>query len=124
MPMSLAETADRLLSFAMSLPGVTEEFPWGERVVKVNKKVFVFLGKVDDTSGGFGLSVKLPTSAEKALTLPYATPTGYGLGKSGWVSAKFSPVDRPDLATLQAWVEESYRAIAPKKLLKLLDAPR
>ncbi|MDP2311149.1 MAG: MmcQ/YjbR family DNA-binding protein [Pseudomonadota bacterium] len=122
MPSPLDQTAAALLAFAMSLPGATEDFPWGERVVKVNKKVFVFLGHTQDTSGGFGLSVKLPTTGEQALALPFAKPTGYGLGKSGWVSAKFAPVDQPDLALLQAWVEESYRAIAPKKLLKQLDA--
>ncbi|MES2640407.1 MAG: MmcQ/YjbR family DNA-binding protein [Myxococcota bacterium] len=122
MPSPLTTTATALFTFAMTLPGATEDFPWGERVVKVNKKVFVFLGKVEDTSGGFGLSVKLPTSAESALGYPFAKPTGYGLGKSGWVSATFAPVDQPDLAMLRAWVEESYRAVAPKKLVKQLDA--
>ena len=32
-----------------------------------------------------------------ALLLPFATPTGYGLGKSGWVSARFAPSDDPPL---------------------------
>ena len=122
MPNALADTAAAVLSFAMALPGATEDFPWGERVVKVNKKVFVFLGKMDDTGGGFGLSVKLPTSGERALELPFAKPTGYGLGKSGWVSASFAPIYQPDLALLRAWIEESYRAVAPKKLVKQLDA--
>ena len=27
------------------------------------------------------------------LTLPFAEPTGYGLGKSGWVSASFGAKD-------------------------------
>jgi hypothetical protein len=55
-----------------------EEFPWGERVVKVKKKIFVFLGKGDR---GFGLSAKLPQSQDAALMLPFAEPTAYGLGK-------------------------------------------
>ena len=33
-----------------------------------------------------GISCKLPQSGEAALMLPFAKPTGYGLGKSGWVS--------------------------------------
>ena len=47
---------------------------------------------------------------------------GYGLGKSGWVS--FSPSDEaiPSLDQLKEWVEESYRAQAPKRLVKELDA--
>ena len=32
-------------AFAMGLPGATEDFPWGERVVKAGGKDFVFLGK-------------------------------------------------------------------------------
>ena len=31
-------------TLALSYPGAHEEFPWGERVVKVKGKVFVFLG--------------------------------------------------------------------------------
>jgi predicted DNA-binding protein (MmcQ/YjbR family) len=120
MPTPLEDTAAALLAYALTLPDVVEDFPWGERVVKVNKKVFAFLGGPE--GGGLGMSVKLPVTGEKALDLPFTKPTGYGLGKSGWVSASFAPVDQPDLALLRAWVLESYRAVAPKKLVKLLDA--
>jgi hypothetical protein len=78
------------------------------------------MGTTDD--GGFGLSVKLPASAPMALLLPFASPTGYGLGKSGWVSARFSPSESPPLDLLRAWIDESYRAIAPKTLVKKLPA--
>jgi predicted DNA-binding protein (MmcQ/YjbR family) len=104
-----------LRKFALGFPGTREEFPWGDRVVKVAKKVFVFMGTTED--GGFGLSVKLPASGPMALLLPFASPTGYGLGKSGWVSAQFGPSDAPPLDMLRAWIDESYRAIAPKKLV-------
>ena len=107
-----------LRAFALRFPGAREEFPWGERVVKVGKKVFVFMGTADD--GGFGLSVKLPESGPMALLLPFASPTGYGLGKAGWVSAHFEPSDDPPLDMLCAWIDESYRAIAPKKAVKTL----
>lgn len=108
----------------MGLPGATEDFPWGERVAKVGGKVFVFLG-VDPVPGGpMGLSVKLPETAEDALGLPFAKPTGYGLGKSGWVTATFEPGDDPPVEILKQWIRESYRAIAPKKLLAELEGPR
>lgn len=110
-----------LREYALGFPGATEDFPWGERVAKVNEKVFVFLG-VDPVPGGnMGLSVKLPVSREEALDLPFAKPTGYGLGKSGWVSATFGPEDRPPVEVLKSWIRESYRAVAPKKLLTGLD---
>jgi predicted DNA-binding protein (MmcQ/YjbR family) len=128
--------AKALREFALSLPGAHEDFPWGERVAKVGKKVFVFLGHADADKaaasakksehvgepGGLSLSVKLPRSRLEALSLPFASPTGYGLGKAGWVSARFGRRDRPPLELLIAWIEESYRAVAPKKLVKELEA--
>ena len=111
-----ARQAEKALrEYALGFPETREEFPWGESVAKVNKKVFVFMGTTED--GGFGLSVKLPASGPMALLLPFASPTGYGLGKSGWVSAQFEPSDAPPLDLLRAWIEESYRAIAPRKLV-------
>jgi|SRR5579871_3416348 len=105
-----------LREFALGFPEAREEFPWGERVIKVKKKVFVFLGHAQDAE--LSLSVKLPHSGAVALALPHAEPTGYGLGKSGWVSASFPPDDLPPLDMLKAWIEESYAAVAPKKLVQ------
>ena len=108
--------AKALRDFALRLPGATEDFPWGERVAKVNKKVFVFLGCDPVPGGEMGLSVKLPESGQEALDLPFTKPTGYGLGKSGWVTATFGPKDKPPIEILKAWIRESYLAVAPKKL--------
>jgi predicted DNA-binding protein (MmcQ/YjbR family) len=107
-----------LRTLALSYPGAHEEFPWGERVVKVKGKVFVFLGREDP----IGISVKLPQSRLMALALPFASPTAYGLGKSGWVTAQFKPREKPPVDVLKAWIDESYRAVAPKKLVAELDA--
>jgi predicted DNA-binding protein (MmcQ/YjbR family) len=106
-------------AFALSLPGAWEDHPWGESVAKVGKKVFVFMGKPKGIA--FSLSVKLPTSGFEALELPFTEPTGYGLGKGGWVTASFAAGDRIPVEILKTWVEESYRVIAPKKLVKELD---
>ena len=108
-----------LRAFALGLPGAVEEFPWGDRALKVNKKVFAFLGAYE---GGLAMSVKLAETAAVALALPFASPTRYGLGKAGWVTAQFAPKERPPVALLRAWIEESYRAVAPKKLVAALDA--
>jgi predicted DNA-binding protein (MmcQ/YjbR family) len=107
-----------LRDFALALPGAVEEFPWGDRALKVNKKVFAFLGTHE---GGLAMSVKLAHTAAMALTLPFAAPTRYGLGKAGWVTALFGAKEKPPLDLLRAWIEESYRAIAPKKLVAQLD---
>jgi predicted DNA-binding protein (MmcQ/YjbR family) len=120
-PNDLGRVARELRKYALSFPGATEDFPWGERVAKVKGKVFVFLGTDPVAGGAMGLSVKLPESGQDALDLPFAKPTGYGLGKSGWVSATFEAKDRPPLEILKEWIEESYRAVAPKKLVAELD---
>jgi predicted DNA-binding protein (MmcQ/YjbR family) len=123
---ALSKIARELRDYAMTFPGATEDFPWGERVAKVNGKVFVFLGcePAKGPAGEMGLSVKLPLSCEEALELPFTKPTGYGLGKAGWVSASFAAKDAPPVGILKAWILESYRSIAPKKLLDELDADR
>jgi len=118
----LRSVSRELRKFALALPGATEDFPWGERVAKVNGKVFVFLGGDPVPGGPMGLSVKLPESGSEALDLPFAKPTGYGLGKSGWVSANFEAGGRPPVEILVAWILESYRSIAPKGLLARLDS--
>lgn len=110
------ETA--LRRYALGFPEAWEDFPWGERVVKVGKKVFVFMGHADTQ---LTLSVKLPESQTVALMLRFAEPTGYGLGKSGWVTARFAANENPPEDLLREWIEESYRAVAPKKLVATLS---
>ena len=115
---------EALRHHALSLPSTNEEFPWGHSAIKVKGKTFIFLhsGEMEGAVDAVSLSVKLPLSAGHALHLPFASPTGYGLGKANWVSFRFSGTD--DVATdlLLPWIVESYRAVAPKTQLKLLDA--
>ena len=105
-----------LRDHALAKPEATEHFPWGERAIKVKGKVFLFM-RADATQ--LSLSTKLPRSAAVALMLPFASPTGYGLGKAGWVSASFATGDAPPLDILCSWIDESYQAVAPAKLAKL-----
>ena len=118
----LRDVSRALREYALSFPGATEDFPWGERVAKVKGKVFVFLGADPVPGGPIGFSVKLPASGQDALDLPFTKPTGYGLGKSGWVSATFETKDDLPLEILKAWIRESYRAVAPKKLVAELES--
>jgi len=115
---NLVTAGKELRSFALSLPEAYEETPWGHLAFKVKKKAFCFYG-ADATS--LGMSVKLPISHEQALKEKWATPTGYGLGKSGWVSVEFDKGDDVPVELLRGWLEESYKACAPKKLVKQLE---
>jgi len=116
---SLMTVGTALRKLALGYPEAHEEFPWGERALKVKKKVFVFM-RYD--AGHLSLSVKLPASQGAALMLSFAEPTGYGLGKAGWVTAHFARGARPPLRLLAAWVHESYQAVAPASLVASLVA--
>ncbi|HET8796695.1 MAG TPA: MmcQ/YjbR family DNA-binding protein [Thermoanaerobaculia bacterium] len=118
MPKKTLESIElQLRDYAMTFPEVTEDHPWGHRAMKVRGKAFVFLGG-EKNAAELSLSMKLPQSRDLAADLPFAEPTGYGLGKSGWVTARFTKVSDVPLDLLKAWIEESYRAIAPKRLVK------
>ena len=113
-------THRKVMQFAFGLPGAWEDHPWEETVAKVGKKVFVFGGSAESPMHP-AIHVKLRDSHEQALALPGAEPTGYGLGKAGWVSIPIR-AKGPPIGVLTDLVEESYRLIAPKKLIAELDA--
>ncbi|MFI5618923.1 MmcQ/YjbR family DNA-binding protein [Streptomyces sp. NPDC051567] len=111
--------------FSLGLPEAFEDHPWGPEdcVMKVGKKIFVFLGDPDGP-GGPGLSVKLmdETLHGHAMAAPGAEPTGYGLGRSGWVSVPLGGRGAPPVEMVCEWVEESYRTVALKRYVRELDA--
>jgi predicted DNA-binding protein (MmcQ/YjbR family) len=116
--MSNLDTAfAHLRTHGLTLPEAAEEHPWGHSALKVRGKTFVFLNLDPDR---FSLSVKLPVSRDFALIFDWAEPTGYGLGRSGWVTGAFGLGEEIDLDLLTRWIEESYRAVAPKKLAALV----
>jgi predicted DNA-binding protein (MmcQ/YjbR family) len=107
--------AAELARHALSLPEAWEDHPWeDDRVAKVRRKIFVFLAADDAGS----ISVKLPDSAAFALSLACATPTAYGLGRHGWVTVRLGHASVPDTGLLCDWIDESYRAVAPKSLAR------
>jgi predicted DNA-binding protein (MmcQ/YjbR family) len=115
--MSIDRAFQALRSHGLSLPEAVEEHPWGHSALKVRGKTFVFLNLEPDR---LSLSTKLPVSRDFALMLDFIEPTGYGLGRSGWVSSAFAPGDEIDLDLLRRWIQESYRAVSPKKLAALV----
>jgi len=114
-----AKLVEELRAWGLGLPGAHRKSPWPEHDdLAVKDKTFAYLPARGQP---FSLSVKLPYTGYEALQLPFAAPTGYGLGKSGWVSFNPGEDEIPDLAQLKEWVEESYRAQAPKTLARELD---
>lgn len=116
--MTLVELHKALVAHGLTLPEAWEDHPWGETAIKVRKKIFLFVGLGETLSLGF----KLPFSGEAMLAQSFAKPMAYGLGRHGWVSLKLSQEDLDNEALselkLQALVDESFRAVAPKTLGK------
>jgi predicted DNA-binding protein (MmcQ/YjbR family) len=115
-----ADTAmEELRSFGLTYPGAHTKSPWpGHLDLAVNDKTFAYLSVAGDP---FKLSCKLPHSSDDALGLPFVTPTPYGLGKSGWVTAQ-PPSGPIPIELFKAWIDESYRAQAPKRLVAALES--
>lgn len=121
MPRDPAALQRRRLAIVPTLPGAWVDHPWGEVVAKV----FVFgLGSAKEKAahGPPGMAVKLRDSHTAVAKRSFATPTGCGLGKSGWLTPRLDLEESPREAELESWIEESYRLIAPKKLLARLGA--
>ncbi|NVB83030.1 MAG: MmcQ/YjbR family DNA-binding protein [Kofleriaceae bacterium] len=120
-----APASDKVLhelrAFGLAYPGAHTKSPWpGHLDLAVNDKTFAYLSIEGEP---FGISCKLPESSEVALLLPFCKPTEYGLGRSGWVTAQFPEDKVLPVDMLKQWIDESYRAQAPKKLLKQLTMP-
>ena len=103
--------------FAITFPQSIEHLP-GANGRSRSRRVFVFLSV---HKGKFYVTLKLPVSGSSALALPFAEPSGYGLGKHGWVTATFTADDLIPLDLLREWIDESYRAVAPKSVLAKLE---
>ena len=121
MPAGTDALVAELRAFGLTFPGAHSKAPWPEHDdLAVNDKTFAYLPAKG--AERFSLSVKLPYTGEVALDLPFATPTAYGLGRSGWVSFNPDGDAIPPIEQLKEWIEESYRAQASKRLVKELDA--
>jgi predicted DNA-binding protein (MmcQ/YjbR family) len=119
---STARVLEALRKFGLRYPGAHLKSPWpGHLDLAVKDKTFAYLSAPGEP---FSISCKLPKSNALALTLPFTEPTAYGLGKSGWVSARVPRGESLPLELFESWIDESYRAQAPKKLVAELDVPK
>jgi predicted DNA-binding protein (MmcQ/YjbR family) len=92
----------------------------GEPTFRVRGKSFVFTDQE-----ATGLSVKLPKDEAAAVvaTDPQTAPTGYGLGRHGWVSVTIGEdADDDRWQQIEEWVRTSYTMVAPKALARIVLA--
>jgi predicted DNA-binding protein (MmcQ/YjbR family) len=110
---------ERLEQIVGRLPDATRvdiEAWGGEPTFRVGAKNFVF-----SSPDASSITVKLPKEEAAAViaTDPQATPTGYGLGRHGWVTITLGR--RPSAERwreVEEWVRTSYTLVAPKRLAR------
>jgi len=102
-----------LREFGLAYPGAHTKSPWPDHLdLAVNDKTFAYLSIEGEP---FGISCKLPQSNAAALMLPFAKPTGYGLGKSGWVSAQFPEGQMPPTELLKGMDRRELPCAGPEE---------
>lgn len=112
---------ERIESLAMALPEaerVDIEAWEGEPTFRVRGKNFVFASK---DSSGFSLKVDKDEAEAVIASDPDVDPTGYGLGRHGWISVTLpdrAGEDRWDV--VREWIRTSYTLVAPKKLARIV----
>jgi predicted DNA-binding protein (MmcQ/YjbR family) len=87
-----------------------------EPTFRVRGKNFVF-----SDQAARSLSVKLPKDEAAAVVAddPRAEPTGYGLGRHGWVSVTIGDdADDERWRQVEEWVRTSYTLVAPRTLAR------
>ena len=111
----------RLEAIVSALPEATrvDVAEWGDHPsFRVRGKNFVFSDR-DARS----LSFKLPKDEAAAViaTDRDSEPTGYGLGRHGWVSVVLdTDPDEERWAEVTEWVRTSYTLVAPARLAKVV----
>jgi predicted DNA-binding protein (MmcQ/YjbR family) len=110
---------DRLEEIVARLPRAerVDVAAWdGEPTFRVNGRTFIF-----SSPDASGISVKLPKEEAAAVvaTDPKADPTGYGLGRHGWISVSIPTAASPRRwREIEEWIRTSYTLVAPRKLAR------
>jgi predicted DNA-binding protein (MmcQ/YjbR family) len=110
---------DRLIAIVNKLPGAYEDRPWGSVHCKVDEKIFVGWGRMDN--GEMSLGIRVPIDDQHYLLDNDSrfTVAKY-VGKYGGLDMRIGK--SPDWAEVERYVIGSYRQIASKKRIKELDA--
>ncbi len=110
---------DKLLAIVLTLPGAYEDRPWGSVHCKVAGKIFV--GWSRDDAGEMQLGFRATRELQSMLVAsdPRFSVAKY-VGQYGGTDMKLGK--RPSWDEVEQFIVGSYRLIAPKKLVKELDA--
>lgn len=110
--------AHRLREICLILPDAEERETWGRPTFRVRDKIFA-LERLE--AGRVSVWCKAPPGSQTVLVGAdperfFAPPY---VGPKGWVGMWLDR--RPDWSEVEALVRRSYRLVAPRKLVQLLD---
>jgi hypothetical protein len=114
---------NRLRKLCLALPEAHEVEAWGEPTFRVRNKLFAMYAAPNNHHGGGRPAVWCKAAPGNQSLMVRAAPDRFFVppyvGPSGWVGIW---LDRdPDWAEVRELMRDSYRLIAPKKLLAALD---
>jgi predicted DNA-binding protein (MmcQ/YjbR family) len=99
----------KLRKICLSLPNTRETLSWGSPHFRVGDKIFCGFG---DEKGRVAIGFKLEMDHADAVIQDPRFWRAPFVGRYGWVSMGVTP--RVNWKQVKAFVEESYRLIAPK----------
>ena len=113
---STTSTFEALRKAALAHPDVEESLACKGTAIesasfRVSGKAFLFLSPAK-------AMVKLDRSREQASELEAESPDACKTGAGGWTTIALAAPSRPSLATLRAWIAESYGSFAQAKAAK------
>ena len=112
-----------LTAYGLSLPETATAPGWGvTRALTVKGRSFAILGDKGEPINALTITVKLPISAGMVEHLAFMRPRSAWYQQHHWVIAHFGPGDDilAELETLRGWLKQSYVAMAPKRLGRLV----
>ena len=120
MPTPRQQAEAELTAYALSLPETDLAPGWSDtRYLRVRGKGFAVFG---DKGEALTLTIKLPISYEMVQDLPFVRRGSPWYHQNRWAIAHFGPEDDilAEMDTLKGWLRQSYVAMAPKRLGRLL----
>jgi predicted DNA-binding protein (MmcQ/YjbR family) len=113
----IADFLPHLRAICLALPEATEVEAWGHPTFRVNDKMFASYG-VEGAKASMGVKTTPDMQSALVSSDPRFSVAAY-VGQHGWVSLNLAGA--VDLGEVEMLVHGSYRLVAPKRLVRLLD---
>ena len=123
MPTPHQQAEAELTAYGLTLPETDAAPGWTDtRCLRVRGKMFAVFGDRGEPADALTLIFKLPISYEMIQDLPFVRERLGWYRQHRWAVAHFGPDDDilAERDTLRGWLRQSYVAMAPKALGRLL----